>query len=522
MACLTPLQLDNVDDMVLVVDSSGDEGGAQPLAGDDGVVLRRLHELGRARQAPEPVRWQRQSPQLMEFARRCLAEKVAQRKAEEEARKRSSAEALNLEVCTYFPSVATSVGVSTKGKVKDKTPELTEERAAHLLRLAFMPSPRDIKFGIKPVRLHAFAAALVLDCQQDGLRHLLWQCAQFKAQSSKNRVVAYVLQDIDGTKQDLAILRLQRLGRPSARRVGVEVLYQSCKLHLMLCSGDETAILEESFICRPLASSGKTAPFVVKAIEMCKPFDLEDEQTLQALACATDVVIEDLRCDKGSNNIPALRHFAATLESNLSTGISDNTCCEVHVLHKVKTSSPDTVAIVGKLFSLGDLLKLGSVTNGLVDNIERLVDQSLERLEMEAPRANVSRWRQIFDELFDLDASHHKRRSSRTAAGHSQLISDLHELMGMLNDEINSDRWVHYCFDRTTRAPCCASLSEAKEKTTVCLINLFATPAFPIVTTSRFTYVLKGLSKVICGRACKDILSRCIRMTPHNFNRDRS
>lgn len=56
-----------------------------------------------------------------------------------------------------------------------------------------------------------------------------------------------------------------------------------------------------------------------------------------------------------------------------------------------------------------------------------------------------------------------------------------------------------------TRGPCCTSLAEANDKPLPCLV-------FPIVTMSRSTYVLKGLSSVVCGKACKDILSRCVRM----------
>lgn len=183
-------ELVDLGGMLLVVGSAAGEGGAQQEVGADGVALRRLRELGRARQAPERVRWERRSQRLMGFALKCLAETVAQRKAEEEAHTKSTAEALSVEVRTYFPSDATGVGINTKGTPNSNGVEQTEESAAHLLRLVFMSSPRDAACGMKPVRLHVFAAALVLDCQQHGLRYLLWRCVQYKAQRSKNYVVA--------------------------------------------------------------------------------------------------------------------------------------------------------------------------------------------------------------------------------------------------------------------------------------------------------------------------------------------
>ena len=78
----------------------------------------------------------------------------------------------------------------------------------------------------------------------------------------------------------------------------------------------------------------------------------------------------------------------------------------------------------------------------------------------------------------------------------------------MLNDDPGSSTWYHYCYDPATKGPCCTSVEDCREKMVVRLINLFISRAFPIVTMTRFTYVLQGLTRVIAGQACKRILSR--------------
>ena len=189
----------------------------------------------------------------------------------------------------------------------------------------------------------------------------------------------------------------------------------------------------------------------------------------------------------------------------------DTSNCEVHVLNKVKNHVRQIKVMVGKLYSMANILKQGSVLEEMVDNIQAIVEQEVHRVECSPPTGSQQKWHDLFDILFDLHAPHHLRdSSSRNRIGTSQLVADLRELMAVVNDEPTSDRWVHYCWDPVTKKPCCESLREAREKVVVALINVFVTPAFPVVTMSRFTYVLKALTRVIAGKAVKRILPRCL------------
>ena len=495
-----------------VVEIAGEEVVEIAAAADP---LHELQELARRRQPAEKVAWQRRDPRVLAYARSCKAAKRTATALENSRAEQAQLAVVMQDVRTHFPAVANAAGVVAK-KVRSSTAgdgdaaPMTLERAAHMCRLAFTRGDSSAGFGIDPARLRAFASSLVLECQKHGLARLLWQCARFKAGSHQNSVVLVVSHEQDSTKQNIAMSVLQRVGRPSQRRLGVDVVFQSCMIYVSLATRDESVVVQEGWVCKPLVALGKTAAFVAKAVEMCKPFDLENESVLKAIAASTDAYVEDVRCDKGKNNLPAMRHLANLVETSCPHGLADASCCEVHVLHRIKTSAKDMSAMVGKMFALGNLLKLGGVVENLVENIQRVVNNDLRRVVMQPPTASTERWLAIMNELFDLTASHHQRASSRSAAAPSQMIQDIYSLLAVLNDEVGSDRWTHYCWDAAAKGPCCKDVEEAKEKTVVGLVYMFAVAAFPIVTMSRFTCVLKGLSKVIAGRACKNILARCM------------
>jgi len=59
-------------------------------------------------------------------------------------------------------------------------------------------------------------------------------------------------------------------------------------------------------------------------------------------------------------------------------------------------------------------------------------------------------------------------------------------------------------------------LEHAQEKMTSRLISLFVSPAFPVVTASRFTYAMQALNRVIAGKAVRRILPRAFGKASSN------
>lgn len=164
-------------------------------------------------------------------------------------------------------------------------------------------------------------------------------------------------------------------------------------------------------------------------------------------------------------------------------------------------------SIVSKLYAMGNLMKLGSTVERLENLVEEIVERELtERIEGPPPEANVRHWYELFDFLFNLHAPHHERKvSSRAPDGNSMLVHDLHELLSLYNHDPNSGVWSHYCWDAGARRPCCSDLAETKYKMKSAFMNVLVTPTFPLVTMSRFTYVLKAAGKVLTSFALRRV-----------------
>jgi hypothetical protein len=257
-------------------------------ADDHDAAMNQMHalaQLGHIRQPPVKIAWLRRSPQLLAHARAALAQKHGQQQQQQQQGHLQELRHQISEVQLHFPAIAQAVGVLGKKRRHDTRDHISEARATKLLRLSFQATiPKNI--GISPHRLACFAAQMIHELQHHGLRALLYRCAIFKRQSSDHIVALCISHEFDGTKQMVSQAQIQRLGRPAKRRVGAEVLAQRCNLFVVLSSPHDTVTITEKFICRPIVQVGqaaKTAPFQVKALEMCKALDFEDPSVCDAV-----------------------------------------------------------------------------------------------------------------------------------------------------------------------------------------------------------------------------------------------
>eukprot|EP00959_Pyramimonas_sp_CCMP1952_P147196 3080600-Pyramimonas_sp.AAC.3 len=427
------------------------------------------------------------------MARQVKRAKHLEAKAEETSKEKEAASSKCLEVAAHFPHVARARGIQAQ-KCDKQDPGFIRQHCEKLALLSFNVGVAS-GFSIKPARLRAFSASLVEDMRNFGILRLLWKAARFRRGGRDHYVVITISHEWDTTKQQMALATAQKLGRPSSRRVGHEVLFQGCRLIVTLAMGGEVYTFKEDLVCKALVLDGKAASYTAAGLQMVKPFDFSSGTVLQAVAVATDVVIEDLRADKGSTNMPCIKHFAAVLSENCPTGLPDATFCEMHNSHRIKNTSPDIEPVVGKLFCMSNLMKLAGTVNDMSTRIVQIVERA-DRVEMPAPPGNREKWFQMFDALFDLTGDHHRRKhSSRSSTGASWFVDDVDSLLELLNDDPRNDSWVHYCFDPASKRPCCRSVHDFRSKLATRLANVFVVPAFPTVTMSRFTYALIALSR---------------------------
>ena len=171
-------------------------------------------------------------------------------------------------VRSAYPTVGQAMGITRPGRIiRMKRDIITKEQAHRLIALMFHRRVFKEPIGIKPARLRNFGASLVHALQQHGIKRMLFNCMRFKMASPNHTVVLGVSQESDSTKQMLAYKLLQRYGRQSSRRVGVDIMYQACKIHIGLATPTDRVIMTETVLCKPLACLGNSANLVLKCIE---------------------------------------------------------------------------------------------------------------------------------------------------------------------------------------------------------------------------------------------------------------
>lgn len=231
--------------------------------------------------------------------------------------------------------------------------------------------PRAI--GVKFTRLLLSACRLTLELQVRGLLALLMACARFRQAPTPgcaHTVHPGLVHDSDATAQQLAQMAMQTVGRAARKRMSTEVFNQQGVLRALLQRKDlatgavvESRMVESRWLSMSCAMMGKTAPFILRGVELGMPFSMGEParwaQWAALLQAGADVVTVDLYGDQGSNNGPAFKHVARKF-ANEAGALVDISPCEVHVAQGVKVGIPGCKQMAGKLYSLSSVYRVAS------------------------------------------------------------------------------------------------------------------------------------------------------------------
>jgi hypothetical protein len=159
---------------------------------------------------------------LLEHARAAKALKLSNAAAERAKVENQALTSKLDKLVAYQPDAAALLGMS---RPTFKRGQMPRERAELLLRHAFTPScwSNVGVAGVKKQRLQCFAEELGHELQQHGFYSMLWRCAKWKKLHRGNGVVLGIRFESDCTAQSLGQYLLQRIGRPSKRRLKTEV-----------------------------------------------------------------------------------------------------------------------------------------------------------------------------------------------------------------------------------------------------------------------------------------------------------
>jgi len=517
------------------LDAIVDLGSAAVGGGDPGLdanvgALARIEALGRHNYRPENrpgrPRFAQRSWEAAQHARLALERKRSLQKLEAASADTARARDQLARVQLCFPGVARASGIdhpaakrlrqASGGEGSKASSEMDELRASALIRAAFLTQRVPAGLGVRHERLICFASSLVKEMQVSGLAAFMRKCAYFRSlsdQSTRNLVVLNLSHESDSTAQLMAQRAIQSFGRPSACRLTTEVFQQrghfTCiLLRVSASTGEarERAIVREPWHCHPIVMMGKSAPFVAAGLAKGMPFDIGGplwHDWVDTLTAACDYFVLQQVGDKGSSNLPAMRHVAHCWEA-LPRGLSDVATCELHNLQNIKNMNRWVKAAVGRMYSFSNMMKTASFVDALSYCLVYMCHSTVRRLAMPAPQEN--HMENLLHTLFDFDAAHHSRSGP---AGESTLMSDLRALASMplydldgqeLGGEEEAPR-IHYCWDPLKEGPCCSSEDESREKCALAYVNYFASSSFDRVTLSRFTNVGKTRKKLLVGLA---------------------
>jgi hypothetical protein len=507
--------LDVLDDLGGVVPHVAPNG---PQDAADQFDLDLVVALGMRHQPAAPPQFEQRGADLMAHAR-LAKERKRTRAAEELAAKRMEEQTLQLQkVRSAFPAVARACdlpvpALAKRPRTSDVDERMSDIRSVALIKASFEKAvPRGP--GVTHERLVAFSAKLVLDLQRDGLIEFLLKCAAIRAcppTGSVNVVLLAYSHESDATSQSVGQQQIQRIGRASKQRLATEILQQRGAIHaclMQLCRRSGTVQAEtwihNEWQAESLVMLGKSAPFVLECLHRGMPFDLGGSawpQYVKALESSCDVIIVDQTTDKGSNNIPALKHIACEL-SECPRALADISCCEIHVVQNLKNIVPQVKPLVGRLFSLSKVYKTASFHDELINSIAWLCDR-VHRVVGEPPAGAHDDVKCLADALYDLRASYHERAAPGQV---SFLIRDVLELSALplfeqAGHHVNHQgiSRAHYCWNSSTGKPCCSSDDEFHERLTVAVVNFHASAAFDQVSMNRFTHVAKARKRLIMG-----------------------
>lgn len=412
---------------------------------------------------------------------------------------------------------------------------MSTDAAEVLINTSMIPSSltRGVSAGPKAVlRARAFVAGLLMRMQIIGLAAMFaafgTMVRRDDGSENDNIIVVSVSHSWDETKQLLreSVRRPGMEANPFMKqprqRIGKNVMVQSSMVHavgVLATPGGHPHIYHkaESYLHPPLELAGKSASFVGAAILRRLAVPLDNPEELRELCRRVTALVVTLWGDSASTNRRFLRHACGLAEKD---GVPSNLLvdpgqrCLLHQLHRVKTRVLEGHSLVSLAYCFSRLIRSGNVLGAVADTIINYIEKNCQRICQPPPAEAVRRTREVFDRLYNLEASHHLLHTTR-GTKRSELVKDIEFLMRM--DPTIADRsdMIHFCWDDTSGKPCCNTREQSVQKMTATYCNLFLCHGVPSGSLSRWTHV--GMMFVLLSTSflCRDLFVKAVMANLH-------
>lgn len=489
-------------------------------------------DLSLTEEGRRPLKFGHRTPESAAFARQAKEAKRAKTQAAAAASELAEASGALQAITTLLPGAAALVGQPKVQHIERKrAAETTPSQFVVLTRAAHLGSASKLSLGIRHKRVIRVAADLLLRRQRRGLRGLLgWARNRSKGSSSRDptggeRKMHFNYTHLwDETKVRHGSKHAKLKGQRRSR-MGISGHTLVQRGGVSWCLGAEgaspSAMLSEPWLALPMQVDSTSAEGLCPAISDSLPpeFSFASLSEMCALAKEVGTITFLPMSDKASGNVKILRMWAAAIEQQAGAGVGDAGAgeqrvlyfpdtCGIHIVARGKLVLKELRMHVMRHYSISNLSRLHHIGFRMMANMEALISKKVRRV-VGTPPAGMVGLEALVDILFDMGAAHHRRGK---CGGHSLKWQALQSLFRVVNGDLRSKIWTHFCWDPATGRPCCKSQAHCAERTTAACIDALLTEADPIAAESRWTHVLSNMRKTVLRRAVCSVGIECVNV----------
>ena len=429
-----------------------------------------------------PKRFRQRSSHRIAHAREWKEKHRAGKREERLQIRAEAAESQLGMVWALVPSVGKILGKSISTPITRKR-RTTPKDFLLLVRGLHLPNRSRPELGVKTYLLSCLGSDMVLCRQFRGLHSALKNCARAldACRLSQPRAMAAVHVNYshmwDEAEQKYRWSAPRSDGRRACGSSHTQTMVQRGSVVFALSKvGGLRVSFTEPWLCKPVEVSSTSAEALYPAVKdaMPKEFVVDDLSAMRELLQNVSHFTFQVVADRASGNLLLMKKWGESIFNSISPALENKVLfwpdkCSLHLHHRAKKQLKvkDCAPHISRHFSISSLFGLAATQTSLALRLELIVQRRVRRKVGKRPEGLKGNLRVLVDVLYDWNAPCH-----RTATGaYTKEYQDLQFLCDMVNGDVTSETWYHYCHDETTGYPCCVDEEQAASKTMVACRN---------------------------------------------------
>ncbi|CAK0833634.1 unnamed protein product [Prorocentrum cordatum] len=377
-------------------------------------------------------------------------------------------------------------------------------------RAVFLKLKRNINIGVKHKRIQTVACAVARLRQEKALKHCFEKSA-VAIELSGDNIVHASGGHMWGEVEVKQAWRPSKKYRVLRKNVAQPTLVQRTTVNLSLVnlSRKEGRQFQTYWVSQPTEAGGTKAMHLLPGIlkGMPEQWDFQKVAKLTETLGAVSSLTFMPMCDKASSNVSIVKMWAGA-EQQFKEALPElgkkllyfPDARGIHSHHRGKLALKGLRPHTMRHYSIASMSRYRGNLSRCIHGIENIVQSQLHREVGPAPPFPDTLER-VADFLYDFSAGHLRRPGKGGKGdGESQLLKDLKGLTAMANGSLTAEKWTHWCWDASLQRPCCRSLQDSVEKTTVAAVHALCGSADPRPAESRWIHLLPSFKRTLVRR----------------------